>query len=255
MSVSGISSGMSSGTTQEMLEKMRAMREQGNTAGLASMFVEQDDADGDGLLSLDEAMLDEDHFNEADADGDGFLSEEELAADMQTKMEEMRNMMSGIMMGMQGMAPPDATEMASAILGNQDTDGDGQISLDEFWMDDEEQFSLIDADGDGFLTEDEIAADMEAKAAEREAMLGSSGIGMEGMGQTTPPSGGLAESSSDSEDSSDYDQYDLNEDGTVTMDELFQAFQTGDLSLSDLFGDNEGTSSSVWRLASKAYEL
>ena len=43
--------------------------------------------------------------------------------------------------------------------------------------------------------------------------------------------------SSGSDDEEDYDELDLNQDGTVSMDELFQAYQNGEAKLQSVFSN------------------
>ncbi len=165
MSVSGISGSMG-GVSEEVLQQLQTARERGmDTEETAQFLVQENDGDGDGLLSLEESGLSEEMFNDVDADGDGQISAEEIQQDMQAKMEQAREMMGAlnVMQGMGEGAPP--------------------------------------------------------------------------MGP--PPSQGSG-SSSDSSSSSEqeYDELDLNEDGTVSLDELRIAFQSGVSGLNALFGSD-----------------
>jgi len=210
---------------------------------MAEFIVEKDDADGDGLLSLSETPLDEDRFNSIDADGDGFISAEELSADAKAQ-QQTNPLMGQLTLQMQGIDPG---TMASNIIEQDDADGDGSLSLDETPLS-EELFNSIDADDDGFITAEELTNDISSKQAE---------------GMPAPPSDGgqaaAASSDSASGTSSDeeYDSYDLNKDGVVSMSELLQAFNNGDSSLSSLFGSEEsegGISSMIQSIAMKAYQ-
>ncbi|QJB56089.1 EF-hand domain-containing protein [Pseudodesulfovibrio sp. zrk46] len=212
---------------------------------MAEFIVSKDDADGDGLLSLGETPLDEDRFNSIDADGDGFISSEELSADAESRKEEM-NLMGQLTMQMAGIDP---SQMAASIFDQDDADGDGLLTLDETPLS-EEIFNSIDTDGDGSISAEELTADIESKAAE---------------GMPAPPPGAQEQaaaassessSSSSSDSEEDYDVLDLNEDGVVSMSELFQAFQNGDSSLSSLFPDEgEGNVSAMTqRMAMQAYQ-
>ncbi|BDQ33794.1 EF-hand domain-containing protein [Pseudodesulfovibrio portus] len=137
---------------------------------------------------------------------------------------------------------PDPDEMAEFIIGQDDTDGDGVLTLEETPLD-AERFGQIDADGDGFITAEELSADAESHAQGPEAM---------GGGKGAPPSD--SESGS-GESEEEYDAYDLNEDGVVTLDELLQAFRQGDDSLNFIFGESEnGVSALTQRLAMAAYQ-
>lgn len=138
---------------------------------------------------------------------------------------------------------PSFEEMAQSILEKDDTDGDGVLSLEETPLD-ADRFSEIDADEDGFITAEELSADAENHAAQGPEAMGA--------GQGAPPSGSGSESSESEEE---YDQYDLNEDGVVSMDELLQAFNQGDNTLKTLFESMDSTASSVsMRLGIEAYQ-
>lgn len=67
-----------------ILDKVMGYAEDADTSTAASSaakkYVENNDEDGDGKLSLDETGLEADVFNEVDADGDGTLSTDELTA-------------------------------------------------------------------------------------------------------------------------------------------------------------------------------
>lgn len=80
------------------MEGIRAMRGHPRPTGdpeadaekFSTKIMEENDADGDGLLSLEELEIDSEHFAKIDTDGDNLLSKEELQSDMQSKMEEMK---------------------------------------------------------------------------------------------------------------------------------------------------------------------
>lgn len=209
----------------------------------ASIF-EQDDADGDGLLSLGETPLDEERFNSIDSDGDGYLTVEELSSDAQSHIDEMNSLMGQLTLKMQGV---DTSEMVSSIFAKDDADGDGLLSFEETPLD-EDQFDSIDADGDGFISVDELSADMEEKMAE--------GVPMPPSGAEGQAAASSGSSSSSSESEEEYDTYDLNEDGVVSFDELQQAYLGGDSSLKSVFESmGEGTMSMMkTRMAMEAYQ-
>jgi hypothetical protein len=145
--------------------------------------------------------------------------------------------------------PPDPDEMAASIVEQDDQDGDGLLSLSETPLD-EDRFDEIDADGDGFISADELSADAQEHMSE--APTGMQGMAMGGSAGASQSSSGSSDGESSDED---YDQYDLNEDGVVTLDELMQAFRQGDQSLQSLFdGMDSGTSDLIQRLANEAYQ-
>ncbi|EGB14933.1 putative signal transduction protein with EFhand domain protein [Pseudodesulfovibrio mercurii] len=144
---------------------------------------------------------------------------------------------------------PDPDEMAASIVEKDDQDGDGFLSLAETPLD-EDRFNEIDADGDGLISADELSADAQEHMSE--APTGMAGMAMGGSAGSQSSSGsGSSDESSDEE----YDQYDLNEDGVVTLDELMQALNQGDTSVQALFQNMDGGSSAlIQRLASEAYQ-
>ncbi len=100
----------------------------------------------------------------------------------------MGRMQPGFQMGgMGGMRPPQgdpakhAEEMSARLLEQQDADGDGLLSTEEFSID-SDKFAKIDEDGDGFLSQAELQVGAEAKMAEMKARFES-----EGMNGMMPP--------------------------------------------------------------------
>ncbi|MGE4423834.1 MAG: hypothetical protein AB7D39_16175 [Pseudodesulfovibrio sp.] len=143
----------------------------------------------------------------------------------------------------------DPDEMAASIVEKDDQDGDGFLSLAETPLD-EDRFNEIDADGDGLISADELSADAQEHMSE--APTGMQGMTMGGSASSSQSS---SDSSDDESSDEDYDQYDLNEDGVVTLDELMQAFKQGDESLQSLFsGMNGGSSDLIQRMANEAYQ-
>ncbi len=113
----------------------------------AEAFIQQLDTDGDGKVSLDEALAPQKtRFTETDADGDGFVSSEEASAAFNSQVPaEMLETMKE-----RGMPDPGET-----FVNNLDKDGDGKISPDEFEQPTVESFQRMDSDGDGLATQEE----------------------------------------------------------------------------------------------------
>ncbi|WP_187170413.1 EF-hand domain-containing protein [Salidesulfovibrio onnuriiensis] len=245
MSISALGSSSTASTFFQLQQKSRSGKGEGPSSDdIAASIIQKDDADGDGLLSLEETPLDEERFTAIDTDGDGFISAEELSADAQKRQQAMNEMFGQVNMKMQGVDP---AEMAASIVEHDDTDGDGVLSLSETPLD-EERFNAIDADGDGFITTEELSADMEENMAEGAPVVA------QGSEQLASAASGAASESSESDE--DYDKYDLNEDGVVSMDELLQAFRNGDTSLGPLLQGmgNGSLSAMMQRQAMEAYQ-
>lgn len=110
----------------------------------ADSIMEKDDANLDGVLTIDETPMSEEMFSDADADSDGQLNTQEL--------EEMLS---------SGPPPPPMTGGgmggAQSVLDAEDTDEDGSISAEESSLS-SEVFSLLDTNEDGVISQDEIEA-------------------------------------------------------------------------------------------------
>jgi Ca2+-binding EF-hand superfamily protein len=246
MSISAVDSSGVSSTLYGLQKRTGSAQGSGlSSDDFASSILAQDDADGDGLLSLGETPLDEERFTAIDSDGDDFISAEELSADAQAHMDEKNQMMGQLTLRMQGV---NTDEMAASIFEKDDADGDGLLSMAETPLD-EDKFNAIDADGDGFISVEELSADMQENMDEGMPTIS------EGTQQQAAAASG-SDGSSESESEEEYDEYDLNKDGTVSLDELLQAFREGDSSLSSLLQSMDGNavSSLTQRLAMEAYE-
>jgi Ca2+-binding EF-hand superfamily protein len=115
----------------------------------AEAFIQQLDTDGDGKVSLEEALAPQKtRITETDTDGDGFISAEEASAAFNSQVPaEMLEAMKE-----RGMPDPGET-----FVKNLDADGDGKISPDEFEQPTVESFQRMDSDSDGFATQEEAA--------------------------------------------------------------------------------------------------
>ena len=250
MSISGIGSSVSSSLYPEVLARMRGPDGEGSSEEFASSFIQEKDGDGDGLLTLKEAGIDETMFAKADADGDGLLSEEEIRADVESRKQEMQ-MMGELGMLMQGMGSENLAEM---LIAENDEDGDNLLDLEETGLS-EELFGTLDTDGDGLVSGAEIEAALQP--SDMMSTVAASQEGSESTAAVAAASAAASESASASEDDEEYDEYDLNEDGVVSMDELRQAFINGDMSLESLFArveNEDGGQSSMMRMGMRAYQ-
>lgn len=81
MSISAISSGTDMQAMQSMGQRPPKPTDE-EMETMATDFISQLDTDGDGVLSVDEAGVDEESFAEIDTDGDGFVTTEEMTTAM-----------------------------------------------------------------------------------------------------------------------------------------------------------------------------
>lgn len=103
----------------------------------APFFIEQFDADGDGLVSISEFPGDETLFSSLDTDGSQYIDETEA---------------------LQAGPPPHGRPDPEAMLEEFDGDGDGLLSADEF-PGPPDHFERLDTDGDDLVSIEELLAD------------------------------------------------------------------------------------------------
>lgn len=142
-------------------------------------FLQNWDQDGDGIVTLDEAMTKRnDLFTAFDADEDGKLSAEEYSAfdEMRSADQEMMREEMGAGMGQgggkgqrtghgkghgmgQGMATGQGMghgkgmpEEGGMMRGFNDADGDGMVSREEFTSRTADWLAMMDHNGDGQVT-------------------------------------------------------------------------------------------------------
>lgn len=125
------------------------------------------DTSGDGVLTQAEiAAIGAGKFTESDANGDGFLDAEELKAQMTARMQSRngdrghgRDRAKGPMDGKgtlelhQAQQSERMTLAVKHMLQRADTDGDGQLSLEEARPPKAgDMFARLDADGNGEIS-------------------------------------------------------------------------------------------------------
>lgn len=81
------------------------------------------------------------------------------------------------MLGSTGTKPPKPPDV-SEIISNQDTDGDGSLSLEEFGSSEKSKklFSKIDEDSDGLLTSEELQSHFDSKKAKMESLASQNSL-------------------------------------------------------------------------------
>ncbi len=129
--------------------------------------METDDANQDGVLTIDETPMSEKMFADADSDSNGELSSDELEEVFSNGPPPMRGSGPG------GMGGPGGTGQSEldALLEAEDTDSDGSISAEETSLN-QKLFSTLDLDEDGLLSQDEIQKGMDEHEARMENIQG-----------------------------------------------------------------------------------
>lgn len=158
MSISGI--GASSAGQTWSLSRLGAPRPP-DASDFASKVLELQDKDGDGAISASESSQDSEAFTALDADGSGTLGTEELKTAFEKLQKEL-----GAGPPPRFGPPPDAAQMVSDILAQEDLNEDGAISADESRLD-ADRFGKLDADGNGSLSAEELET---AIAASQQSM-------------------------------------------------------------------------------------
>ena len=118
-------------------------------------FLARFDADGDGLLGLDE-LPDRmrDRALDFDTDGDGVLDSGEMAAMRRARMAGPRGGSAGPRRG-GGPGSRGGGDMRQRLM-SLDRDGDGKLSREELELMPRERFERMDRNGDGFVDPEEI---------------------------------------------------------------------------------------------------
>jgi Ca2+-binding EF-hand superfamily protein len=134
----------------------------------ADSIMENDDANLDGVLTVDETPMSEEMFSDADSDSDGQLNTSELEEMLSNGPPPPPIIGGGGEQGMMG----GGMSGAQSILDAEDTDEDGSISSEESSLS-SEVFSLLDTNEDGVISQDEIEA---AQADKQENMTMMQGM-------------------------------------------------------------------------------
>jgi hypothetical protein len=109
-------------------------------------FIENWDADGNGSVSEAEvAQKRTDVFAAFDADENGSLSAEEYAVFDEARANDQAQMGGGHGMGMKNLEAP-------MERGFNDTNGDGEVSAEEWAAASPRMFTALDKNGDGEIT-------------------------------------------------------------------------------------------------------
>ncbi|RXJ99037.1 hypothetical protein CRV02_12650 [Arcobacter sp. CECT 8989] len=239
---------------QQLTQTQR--KDQPSAESLASKIIENSDIDSNGLISSSEFNISDEIFSSMDSNSDGALSSSELEDSISSKLNNLKNQNLspeefGSFLSDLGLdvppppsqstmpPPPNSSQMASDIFETNDLDADGLLSLSELGIE-EELFSSFDNDEDGNISQNELeeglnslfesAKNQEISKDDFEEILSNLGVAPNSseeapaQGGGAPMGGGGGGGSSDEE----YEDADLNQDGTVTAAE--QAIYDGTVS-------------------------
>jgi len=138
---------------------------------LASKIISKNDSDGDGSLSAKESTLSTKQFSALDTDANGTISSDELISGLQSNKPQRPNGPPPGGAPPSGAPPsggPNASELASSIMENQDTDGDGSLSVGESSLS-TENFNVLDTNKDGKVSADELTTGVKSRISEMES--------------------------------------------------------------------------------------
>lgn len=157
-SLSGMQVGMSLGS----IRRSSSDDTESFATEMSTKFLQDNDADGDGLVSAAECSEDEDFFNSIDEDGDGFLSQDELLNDAKAKLAEMQNSfgtgdMNGVSLSstLSGDESDDTAEASEAQASGSGSGSSSGSSGDS-------TTDAIDTNGDGVISQEELLAYLQA---------------------------------------------------------------------------------------------
>jgi Ca2+-binding EF-hand superfamily protein len=151
-----------------MSSLMGMQTEAPGASNMAAHMLSDLDADGDGVLSLEEATANANSANASeafatlDADGDGSLTLDELTS----ALEEAGPPPGGPPPGGPHGPPASSNDLASSLISSLDSDEDDSLSLSEVTKalgaeegeETSSAFSSLDTDGDGKLSLAELTA-------------------------------------------------------------------------------------------------
>jgi Ca2+-binding EF-hand superfamily protein len=123
---------------------------------LLVVIVSEDDANGDGRLSRDEAPVEIlASFDAADADHDGAIDDFEARRFDARRIDGPRirppNRAAGGLAHMRDKGTVNAPGTAIGMIERLDLDGDGQVSREEFPAEHRESFDSLDLDKSGYI--------------------------------------------------------------------------------------------------------
>lgn len=179
-----------SSAASAMMSQMQS-RLQPDATELASQVMTEADTDGDSLISESEfssLMSDADSsdvdglFAEMDSDGDGSLSSSEMEDTVSALIEQLQAAKAAQQQS-EAMGPPPGGPMgpppdAETMVSDNDSDGDGYLSEDEFSVmlgdksesEISELFTAADTDGDGLVSDSELETAMAAEQPESQSV-------------------------------------------------------------------------------------
>lgn len=167
--------------------QMSETDKQAMDADLSAKILADKDANGDGSLSADEMGLTEDQFKTLDTDGDGLVNQDELTSALTAKRQAFEAQMQSEQAQMAPPPPPSSGDMASQILADSDSNGDGSVSASEL-SSNSSLTDEIDTNQDGVISAEELQAWLEKNgglgASGQDGSSDQASAGAQALGQT-----------------------------------------------------------------------
>ena len=224
---------------------------------LASKIMKLDDLNGDSSLSADEMGLSSDAFSKLDTNKDGSVSADELQTSIGGMLDSIKNQkispeQLGDFLSALGLQVPSKPEhkdgmpnvgnIANKIFDKKDTNGDGNLTIEEMGVS-KELFSSLDSDADGKVSKDELQKKLtsmfdDVKSGKMEKS--DFATTMAALGAEPPKGGGSGGSAT----TKTYEAADTNQDGTVSLSEYEAYYGTAATSSGTTTASSNNTNSS-----------
>lgn len=204
---------------------------QPTSSTISSQMISQKDSDEDSSLSIEEMGVSDDIFSSYDSDSNGLVSQSELTTAIDTALsqfsgempskEDFQSMLSSF--GFESTSSSQSLssaqdELISSVLENYDASNLSESDAE----------AIVAAFQDaGIEPSEELASAMEEAGFDAQEVGTLAGVGAaQGGTPPPPPGGGGGMSTSEAEEV--FDILDTNEDGTVSLEELEEAYGSDD---------------------------